>query len=306
MNNEFGFKYQFGACEFEANGKYLTLQLRDSTDLCGDVGALCERISEEGYLFLPGFHERGVVLEARREILARLVARGAIDAKGDLMDGVVHPEYQELATSSVRNNADLKGEALKDLVYGERIMQFFAQLFQSPATSFQFQWLRAAGPGAGSPIHCDAPYMSRGSSRLLTCWTPLGDISAEMGPLVICEGSHRWQQVVDSYGQSDVDRDLSTGVFSNDPAELVDVFGGRWVTTNFQSGDVVIMTMQIIHASLTNSSDRFRISCDTRYQPAADEFDERWAGTDPRGHDQIWNPGVELEPVAVSRQRWGV
>ena len=162
------------------------------------------------------------------------------------------------------------------------------------------------GPGASSPIHCDAPFMSRGSNRLLTCWTPLDDISPELGPLVICERSHTWNKVVETYGKSDVDRDLTTGVFSEDPAELVNRFGGRWATTTFKMGDVVILTMNSIHASLTNMTNRYRISCDTRYQPMCDPIDSRWAGINPPGHEQLWKKGVKLESVAESRQRWGI
>ena len=63
-----------------------------------------------------------------------------------------------------------------------------------------------------------------------TCWTPLGDIPPEMGPLAICLRSHTWPRLRETYGRSDVDRDLIPGHFSENPAELVEKFGGRWAT----------------------------------------------------------------------------
>ncbi len=55
-----------------------------------------------------------------------------------------------------------------------------------------------------------------------------------------------------------------------------------------------------------NTSNRYRISVDTRYQLAGDPVDDRWAGETPRGHDGFWRPGAALEPVEVSRERWGL
>ncbi len=299
-------KYAMGSCEFEAESAALTLRLRESNEVGDDPAALRQRLEEDGYLLLRGLHDRDAVLRARESVLRRLDARGALADDVSLTEGIVNPHYEGPANYSARHNDDLKTAELKALVYGPAIMNFFDRLFGTEAASYQFQWPRAVGPGGFSPIHCDWPFMSRGSSRLLTCWTPLDDIPPEFGPLVICEGSHRWQHVIETYGRSDVDRDLTTGTFSEDPAELVENFGGRWATTTFRAGDVVILGMHTIHASLTNTTDRFRISCDTRYQPESEPMDARWAGQDPPGHENLWTPGVELEPVAASRARWGI
>ena len=298
--------YQIGNSQFVADGKRLRLELNDSQSLLGDPAALRDRLFEDGYLFLRSVHDREEVLAARRSILERLSKRGEIAADAPLMDGVIATDIDKQSTSSVRGNEDLKNDLLRQVVYGTRILRFFEQLLGGPIVGLQFQWLRAAGTGARSAIHCDAPFMSRGSQRLLTCWTPLGDLTPEMGPLAICLGSHRWRSVVETYGQSDVDRDLTNGAFTEDANELVDTFGGQWATADFRAGDVVIFGMHLLHASLTNQTDRFRISVDTRYQPAEDRVDERWAGDCPRGHDRFWEPGVNLEPIAVSRAKWGV
>jgi ectoine hydroxylase-related dioxygenase (phytanoyl-CoA dioxygenase family) len=43
-------------------------------------------------------------------------------------------------------------------------------------------------------------------------------------------------------------------------------------------GDVVIFGLKTLHMSTTNTTDQFRISCDTRWQPSNEAVDERWKG----------------------------
>ena len=51
-------------------------------------------------------------------------------------------------------------------------------------------------------------------------------------------------------------------------------------------------------------SDRYRISCDTRYQRADEPVDERWVGENPKAH-YAWHEG-EMVPMEEARKRWGV
>ena len=203
----FRMKYAMGRCEFEAESVALTLHLRESNEIGDDAAALRQRLEEDGYLLLRELHDRDAVTRTRESILRCLDARGALADDVPFTEGVMNPRYEGPANYSARHNDDLKTAELKALVYGPAIMGFFDRLFEAPAASYQFQWPRAVGSGGFSPVHSDWPFMSRGSSRLLTCWTPLDDIPPEFGPLVICEGSHRWCRVIETYGQSDVDRD---------------------------------------------------------------------------------------------------
>jgi hypothetical protein len=118
-------------------------------------------------------------------------------------------------------------------------------------------------------------------------------------------GTHK-AAALEKYWAADVDRDLVAGWLSKDPVEIVDRFGGRWSTTDFHAGDAVIFNMRILHASLANTSNRYRISADARYQLASEPFDERWIGAKPLGHYNFWKPGIALENVTVSRSRWGL
>lgn len=49
-------------------------------------------------------------------------------------------------------------------------------------------------------------------------------------------------------------------------------------------GDAMMFNMTLVHGSLDNQTERFRLSTDTRYQLAAEPADERWIGKSPPGH----------------------
>ena len=68
----------------------------------------------------------------------------------------------------------------------------------------------------------------------------------------------------------------------------------------------MILGMYLLHGSLANASNKFRSSCDTRYQPAAEPRDDCWSGDEPRGHETLWAPGVQLRSVEAARTSWGM
>jgi ectoine hydroxylase-related dioxygenase (phytanoyl-CoA dioxygenase family) len=298
-------KLKMGACEFEAESKYLTLKLCESNDLIGTPTELRKRIKEDGYLFFRDFHNRDEVLNVRQEILQKMAKNGQLDPRKDIMEGEINPSLAT-TSASVRNSEGLICESLKQLMYGPRVLKFFDLFLGGESIGLQNQWLRIPGKGSTTGIHSDIVYMGRGTKDLYSCWTPIGDTTVEMGPLVICLGSHRWQKVIDTYGKSDVDRDLTEGVFTRDPAELVEQFGGQWATTDFKAGDAIIFDLFLLHGSLTNTTSKYRISCDTRYQLKSSPIDDRWAGLKPIGHSDLWKKGKQNEPVEISRQKWKV
>ncbi len=144
--------------------------------------------------------------------------------------------------------------------------------------------------------------MGRGTTSLYTAWTPIGDVPLEMGGLLILERSHLHDRLNNGYGRKDVDAYCTNhvgegytkmggggnitpgGWLSKKPATLRERLGGRWLTANFQAGDVLIFSMFTVHTSLDNQSNCVRLSTDTRYQLASEPVDERWIGEHPVGH----------------------
>jgi ectoine hydroxylase-related dioxygenase (phytanoyl-CoA dioxygenase family) len=141
--------------------------------------------------------------------------------------------------------------------------------------------------------------MNRGTSNLYTAWVPLGDISYELGGLIVLERSHRLDEIKSTYGQRDVDTYCANhddaalyasgekwwnGQLSDNPFELQRQLGLRWLTGEFKAGDLLTFTLYTLHGSLDTHSDRVRISSDSRYQLASEAVDERWIGANPIGH----------------------
>jgi len=255
-------------------------------DLNGDLAAQLER---EGYLLLRGVHAPANVQAARQEVLERLVA----------VEEVAEPAADGIATGRSRRaelHPDLggfwksvsDGPALRQVINGPRIEATMSRLFGEQATPFGFAWLRTMALGRASPLHVDHPYMNRGSNRLVTVWTPIGAVGLEEGPLYMVEGSHRWPELRERFEGHDVDRDPSRpGHLHEHPVDLAESAGSRLLTTAFRSGDCMVFSMFTAHAAFDNGSrgGRVRVSCDTRFQPAADPMDERFAGANPPAHN---------------------
>jgi hypothetical protein len=294
----------FGKNELELGGRYLT-ELRDSNDLLHDAEALRERMETDGYLLIRGFHERAAVLKARNSLLNVMSGNGRLAPGTPPEDGVIGPENKDSLFQGL--NKDMPD--LLELVNSERILNFFSSFLGGPALTYDFKWARAVSRGNFSGAHYDVVYMGRGTKQLYTAWTPLGDVSCQMGGLALCLGSREFESVKKTYGEMDVDRDNVFGWFSSDPTEVVDTFGGRWATTEYKAGDVLIFGMYMMHASLTNTTDRYRLSVDTRYQLASEPVDERWFGKNKghygHGHGGTFKEG-ETVPMEKAREKWGV
>lgn len=278
-------------------------ELRDSTAAKHDFATLRSRLAEDGYLLLRGLHEPDEVRAARRMLLENLAQNGQLDADAPLDDGRAAPGARGAFIGGRKSVSH--HPAFLAVVESPRLMAWFSDLFDGPSLTFDYKWVRAVGPGGNTNAHFDVVYMGRGTRELLTCWTPLGDVDYTTGPLAILGDSPRLDRVRETYGELDVDRDQAEGHFSRDPLELVESFGGRWLTTEFRMGDALVFGMYTMHGSLNNQSDRFRLSCDTRYQRADQPVDERWVGEEPLAHYN-WHAGDSLKSMAELRSQWGV
>jgi hypothetical protein len=279
-------------------------ELRDSSALLGDTRALRERLADDGYLLLRGFHPRDAVLRARAAILDFVAAAGAQAAGAAREDGVA---AASAAPPNMKGRREVTHHpAVQPILEGPAVTDLFARLFDGPARSFDYKWLRATPPGEYTGVHADSVYMGRGSARLMTCWIPFGEVGPEMGAITLCVGSHRspdFARVRETYGRSDNHRDGYGGWLTLEPLELSERYGARWATTTFAPGDVLIFGMLMLHASFTNVTDRHRLSCDVRLQPADEPIDERWVGDGALAAKS--DPGPRVATPAM-REAWGV
>jgi hypothetical protein len=274
-------------------------ELRQSNDIADDLPALKQRMLDDGYLLFRDFLDRDVVLRAREEILLKYAIAGEIDSINyPLMDAI----YSEntfidqvnliALTESIRS-----GLAYETVIMNEKLVKFFERWFgKGPVRTFDFKWPRFFRPGEGTGLHCDAPYINRGTENLYSAWIPLGDVNKESGTLIVLENSHKLEELRQSYGNKDADRD-KLGWLSTDPVKLRNRLGGRWLTTDFRAGDVFIFCMYLVHGGTDNASPRkqCRLTSDTRYQLADEALDERWNGANVNPHGgthRVFLPGL--------------
>lgn len=282
---------------FEATAE-TCIEARVSNDLLDDPAALRQRLADDGYLFFRGLLARGTVLAARREILLKYATIGEVDSiHHPLMDAVrsnssaVDKVNLRAFTESVRT-----GLAYEAVVLHPRLLGLLEELLQGEVRPFDFRWPRLARPGEGCGFHYDGPYMNRGTDKILTTWIPLGDISREEGALILLENSHQSETLLNTYAKRDADKEKITWL-GLDPGKLQRSLGGRWLTTDYQAGDVMCFGMHMLHGALDNLSPagRCRLSSDTRYQLASEPYDERWNGpnaTAAHGDDKVFLPGL--------------
>lgn len=300
-------KVKFCKTEVEFPGEMLG-ELRDSGDLIDDMNALKTRIREDGYLLLRNFIDPEIVLKARGAIVKYLDENHALVTGEPLLEAVMPRSGREVrmtGQAAITHQPDTLA-----LFENQKLFDFFRRFFDEDATTFDYKWLRAVGNENFTGCHYDVVYMGRGSQRVHTVWLPIGEIPVSQGTLAICKGSHdleSFAKLRNTYGGLDVDRDMvSDGWFSTDPFEITGKFGGRWLTTDFHPGDVLIFGLFTMHASTTNLTSRFRISCDIRFQPAAEKMDDRWAGKKPVGH-YAWGKDQRKErPISDLRKEWGL
>ena len=259
--------------------------LRDSGGIAGDAEALRERLASDGYLWVRGLLDREEVLTARRAILGYMDEHEGLEPGARPLDGVMGRYGKPVKLENRREVTE--SEPVRRVLESPRLFELTERILGEPTQTFRYKWLRAVGNEEATGCHMDHVYMGRGSPRVLTCWVPLGDLPMEQGTLAVCEGSsseRSFEELRETYGRGDVDRDGGNGWYTLHPREVSERFGGRWRTSPVSAGDVIVFGMHMMHASTTNTTDRWRVSCDVRFQPAADPVDPRWAGDHPIGH----------------------
>lgn len=274
-------KVLFNEVEMEFGGPLMS-ELEDSAPDINDVETLQARMAEKGYLFLRGFHDRQAIAAARTKILEHAQNNGILDTAAPLSEGRCAQGLKGAfwgGRKEITHTPEMLG-----ILENERLMAFFAKFLGGDVMTYPYKWLRLTAPGEFTLPHYDVVYMGRGSHNVFTCWTAYHDIPLERGPLAICEGSHRFDRVKQTYGRVDVDKQLVGGYFPAAPTEIVQKLGGHWRTASMQPGDIIIFGLFTMHASLTNQTHEFRITTDTRYQLAAEPADDRWMGDTPPAH----------------------
>lgn len=261
-------------------------EFTDSAGLLGDPAAMRQRLAEDGYLFLRGLLDAGMVRAARAEILQRLEAVGEIEPG---TDGVFTGTSRRLALEpdagafwkSVSN-----GKRFRAVSHHKRIAGLVAGVAGGPVRGQDYVFLRVGVAGRATGLHFDYPFFTRMHDQVWTVWLPLGDVPVRQGPLVVVEGSHRFDDLIEPMRGFDVMKDSARKAdLGADAASFAASRGVRLLTTDFAAGDAILFGMYTLHGSLDHHDPdgRVRVSCDVRWQSAAMPVDPRYFGADPGG-----------------------
>jgi ectoine hydroxylase-related dioxygenase (phytanoyl-CoA dioxygenase family) len=261
-----------------------------------DADMLRGSFSENGYVLLRGALDCNDVAAARNEVFSRLAE----------MDEILPPVEAGIATGVSRRkerSPDLgtfwksvsEGPALRRVTHGPRLRELAGLLLGTAARPHDYLFLRPAPVGNATNLHYDFPFFAGGSSQIVTCWLPLGEIPICDGPLAVVEGSHGFDDLTGPIRAARLTGDPQAFAAAQDAAyqssaidtlEFVRSRKTRLLTAHFQPGDLVIFGGFTMHGSLDNHSPqrRVRLSVDVRYQPAADRADDkRFFGPNPAG-----------------------
>ncbi len=274
-------------------------ELQSCNHLLDDHPALTRFYEEQGYLLLRQVLDADSVARARDEMLA-VAARHGLVALGDetgVWTGAradIHEESGEFAGISKRLLEHPANLAVMEKVLGE------------PACAVPIVQYRLYPPnGPVTRIHQDGFY-SPGIKDYKPVWITLTPCQRALGGLMLAVGQNR------------------RGYFHNlakpspFPVPVGVIPPESWATTDYMPGDVLIVHPYTPHASRPNTSNRLRISFDTRVQSAkrpsaiavtvksatprsvtvdAGAFGERTYAVDPDTFVRVLDPGVR-EPFA--------
>ncbi len=253
-----------------------------------DNGALLrQRLAEDGYLFLRNALPVDDVLTARGEVFGRLAAVGEIEEPA--IDGIATGTSQREDIEPDRGKfwrSISEGSALRNVSHGQSMRSIMDVVLGEPSRPHDYIFLRPGIVGNATNLHYDHPFFARGSNRIHTVWTPLGDVPHTDGPLVVVDRSHEFHDLIEPVLKIDYDSNDSPQVqMLEDAISFARERKTRLLTADFRAGDVIIFSMTTLHGSLDNHSPigRTRLSCDVRWQPAADPVDQRYCGPNPTG-----------------------
>lgn len=271
----------------ESIGSEYLAPLRDSAAVAGDADELQQRLLEDGYIYLRSFFKHDDVMAARRDIFARLASVDEIAEP--VSDGIftgTSRRYEKEPDRGAFWRSVSETWTLRRLSHGRQLHDIMDVLLGEASRAQDYIFLRPAGPGKHTVVHCDAPFFTRTTEQVCTAWVALGDIPSSMGPLFIVENSHTYDDVKESVRGFDVSIETSRKAgLDIAPLALAKSRNTRLLTTDFAAGDLLVFGMYLLHGALDNVStgNQVRLSCDVRYQIASADLDSRYFGADPGG-----------------------
>ncbi len=232
---------------------------------------LRERMQAEGYLFFGQLVDPQRALEVKQDIMAILRAHYIIEDDGapdPMWSGGPQPteaEYMAVYDKIVRL------ESFQRLAESPETVAVLEAVCEGPVQVWEQQLVRLVYPNPetasaqGIGAHQDGdPKLGYKAGRFYTCWISLMHIDSTIGGLAVAPRSHTLGLLKSAGSVSSSAKDVESDDYGLDASEL------EWAAADYSPGSAVIFANRTAHRGLSNHSDRIRLSCDFRYQPASD------------------------------------
>ena len=174
-------------------------------------------------------------------------------------------------------------ESFRELATSPEVVALLEAVCAGPVQVWEQQLIRIVYPdpeaeaAQGVGAHQDGdPKLGYRAGRFYTCWISLMEIDAAVGGLAVAPGSHRLGLLAVRRHRRLLLRQAAGPPGRVRPRPFRAVLGDG----DFVPGSAVLFHCRTAHRGLPNRSDRIRLSCDFRYQPAEDSAS--WLAPHPR------------------------
>jgi hypothetical protein len=238
-------------------------ELQVANHLLNDFEKLSTLYHEEGYLFFTNVLDESAVVKARQEFVRVLQRQGV--AKVDESEAI----WTGAGLDQIDDDALYALDGYQALLDLESTQRFVEGIFAEPVFMYRNVDIRFALPNDEkhlTPSHQDH-FFIRQTERFRTVWIPLMNIERKVGGVAVAARSHHrglLEHVEHETAYSYIFRGRKQrGV----PLERIPQ---TWLTADYRPGDLLVFHSLMIHRALPNTSDRIRLSLDTRYQPLSE------------------------------------
>ena len=287
--------------------------------LLDDHAALMRFYEDNGYILLRGVLDPTSIAEARDAMLAAAVQMGLARPGDPVGLWTGQPMPAPAPDTLMEESPVYSGIASRLLEHPENLKVLERVLGERPCAVPVVQYRTYPPQGPVTSVHQDGFY-SPGIQDYKPVWITLTPCTRAMGGLAIAVGQNK------------------RGYFHNIgkpapyPFPRDAVPDDAWATTDYQPGDVLIVHPYSPHCAMPNTSDRLRITFDSRVQSAANpsaiaatvqavtpdsitvdagEYGQRTLSVDPGTFLRVRHPGVrepfeKFTEVTMPGMRLGV
>ena len=225
-------------------------ELEDCNHLLGDHEALMRFHDEKGYILLRDVISHEALDRCREEMFAFMVRHGLIEP------GATEPVWTgKPFPGGMEESPEFSGISRRLVEHPENL-KVMAQILGEPAAMIPIVQYRTYPPGGSTTGPHQDGFYSPGIKNYKPVWLPITNCEREVGGLAVAVGQ------------------CNSGYFHNLAVPPFNIPLGvipadSWATTDYYPGDVLVLNPYAPHASMPNTSNRCRVTIDTRVQSAA-------------------------------------